>query len=164
MFCPGCRSEFRVEITFCQGCEVDLVEALDAVNLFDSIQNMENSLADRPLSPAMMGTQAELRRIQEDLYKERLPSILANAGVDIYQPGMAQQLYLMVLEEDLPKIATFLKKNHLESVQREGVVEEVSLGQISLCPACGGEAPGDAAECPECGLMLGVSEDLALES
>lgn len=159
MFCPECRSEFREEITFCQSCEVDLVGALETEDLFTSIQTMEGTLAEAELVPVVMGNPAELRRLQEGLYRERLPSVLANAGEGAYTPGTAAALYLMAQEEDLQKIGEYIKRANQESLHREGVVEEVSLGQITACPACGSEAPGEAAECPECGLMLGVSED-----
>lgn len=159
MFCPECRSEFRAEIVFCQSCEVDLVAALESEDLFTSIQKMEATLAEVALVPVVMGNPPELRRLQEGLYRERLPSVLANAGEGAYTPGTAAQLYLMAPEEDLPKIADYITRTNQESLHREGVVEEVSLGQISSCPACGSDAPTEAAECPECGLMLGVSED-----
>ena len=40
-----------------------------------------------------------------------------------------------------------------------GVVEEVSLGDSDVCPACSTALHPADEECPECGLCVGIAEN-----
>lgn len=159
MFCPACRSEFNVGIEFCQNCEVDLVDELEKASIFRSAEAMAAALDGKELRPIMVSSHVELEKVQQALAGQQIPSILANEDAGEFQAGVASRFFLMVDGDDFEKAGNFLNESWHEGVQREGIVEDVGLGDAEVCPACGNDVPSDAEECPECGLFLGLGEE-----
>ncbi|MED5464895.1 MAG: hypothetical protein VX699_09600 [Myxococcota bacterium] len=154
MFCPSCRAEFQAGVGFCKNCEVDLITELPDISMFKSPESMADALGDKELTPVIAASQDELQRMQRRLADQQILSVLAFGQSP--SPGVAPRLYLMVATEDIPRMGEFLNEMQDEQVVREGVVKEVALGEVTLCPACEAEAPMNAEECPDCGLMLGL--------
>lgn len=159
MFCPSCRSEFRIGISYCQNCEVDLIAELPQESIFQSTESMAEALKDKDLKPVLVASHVELIKVQDLLAAQQIPSILANEDAANYQPGVASRFFMMVAEEDVDKTIAFLNKSALEGFQREGIVQELTLEDSLKCPACNADAPPNAEECPECGLFLGFGEE-----
>ena len=159
MFCPACRSEFNVGVQFCQSCEVDLVNELDRESIFRSPEAMAEALDGRELRPIMVSSHVELEKVQQILSGHQIPSILANEDAGEFQAGVASRFFLMIDEDDFEKAGSFLNESWQEGVQREGIVEDIGLGDAEVCPACGTDVPSDSAECTECGLYLGLGEE-----
>jgi len=154
MFCPVCRAEFQGGVDFCQNCEVNLITDLPDISMFGSPESMADALGDKELTPVIAASQDELQRMQRRLADQQILSVLAFGQNP--SPGVAPRLYLMVATEDIPRMGELLNEMQDEQVVKEGVVKEVALGEVTLCPACEAEAPMSAEECPDCGLMLGL--------
>ena len=159
MFCPACRSEFNVGIEFCQNCKVDLVDELEGESIFRSPEAMAGALEGKELRPIMVSSHVELEKVQQVLAGHQIPSILANEDAGEFQAGVASRFFLMVDVDEFEKAGSFLNESWQEGVQREGVVEDVGLGDAEVCPACGNDVSPDSEECPECGLYLGLGEE-----
>ena len=159
MFCPSCRSEFRPGIDFCRNCEVSLLNELPDQSIFHSSEAMATALEGRELRPILVASHVELVKVQTQLGGHQIPSLLANEDGGDFQPGIASRFFLMVAEEDAQKAIQFVNNSALEGFKREGLVEKLTLGNTSECPACASEVPASSEECPECGLFLGLGED-----
>jgi hypothetical protein len=77
--------------------------------------------------------------------------------------GCGAKLQVLVREEDVQEVAQMVRDEWLESVRREGTVEQLvpmkingeTVGPDELaCPACGFAAPLQEGACADCGLQL----------
>ena len=62
-------------------------------------------------------------------------------------------MYLLVREEDMPRLAAVVESDWRDLVEREGVDPD-ELADGDGCPACGNSEPLAAGACSDCGLQL----------
>ena len=63
-------------------------------------------------------------------------------------------MYLLVKEEDMPRLASVVESDWRELVEREGIDPDELAGDCDGCPACGSAEPLAAGACTDCGLQL----------
>ena len=167
-FCPKCRSEYRSGIATCAHCEVPLVESLDALCKGMDESSMEEYLSDKELVIIARSNLVTLKRIKTLLCENNIANLLLREDACGCGPGGCggPTLSLAVAEQDLPRIAEVWHSDFQDLVQTvEGSADSspeavVDLGaEETVCPACGTKFSGKSAECPECGLFFGVSDD-----
>ena len=159
MHCPSCRSEFTIGIDYCKNCEVPLLDSLPDDSLFGSPEAMAKSLEGQKLQPILVDNHLELRKVQNALARQKIPTLIADDS-DMEAPvGVATRFYLMVSEYDFQQARNFLDESWSNGLQREGVVKDVSLENTEVCPACSAFVSCDVEECPECGLFLGLADE-----
>jgi hypothetical protein len=162
MYCPQCRSEFVDGVTFCQNCEVDLVDAIPDEDHLSSPEAMARALADKQLQAVMVGNHVALQETQRGMADAGIASVIApEAEGEAPAAGMHARFFLMVEETAVPAAASYFRSRWQQGLKTEGVMLEPADGEgtdeldASSCPACGADIPEDASECPDCGLTLG---------
>ncbi len=167
-FCPKCRSEFREGIVSCAHCEVALVESLEGQCKAMDERSMEEYLSDKELIIVAQSNLDVLKRIKTLLCENNIANLLLRDGVAGCGPGGCggPTLSLAVAEQDLPRLREVWHSDFEDLVQTvEGHIESTPEQVVDLaadettCPACGTVFSGKSAECPECGLFFGVSDD-----
>ena len=167
MYCPSCRGEFRAGITRCANCEVDLVAEAPDLDPYASPESMAALLAEAELRPVLLGTYEPARQAQGLLAGARIASVVAPEEDDDMQPGLHARFVLLVAEEDVGRARGFFEARFAAGVANEGLQlkdpesQEVDAEGALPCPACDTPVPADQAECPECGLFVGVAEELS---
>jgi len=162
MFCPKCRSEFVAAVTWCQSCEVGLVEELPAVDAFGSAEGMAALLAERELAVLMTGSHVELQKVQRLFAEQRIATVIAgDPEQEPSEAAMHPRFFLMVAEDEAARAMAAFRTDWKEGMAVEGLGDAAVLPEsIETCPACGVAVPAHVAECPECGLFLGEGEDV----
>lgn len=80
-YCPKCDEEYRAEIKVCADCAVELISGRDIIAIESARQrkqvtrSMELS-ADDDLVNIRKGTLLEMKKLQEVLAKEHIPSLI----------------------------------------------------------------------------------------
>lgn len=173
-FCPECRCEYRPEFTYCSGCQVHLVDSLDKARPRMDDESIIAYLREREVVPVAESTVDRLKPLSEAFLSQGLPCLMIreNCGSCSSGCGGGNKLQLIVAAEDLPAAQRLMKQEFLKLVttetddsgdaERLGRVVDV-MGAGNLCPACDAPLPQGAAECPDCGLYVGVPEELMSE-
>ena len=151
MFCPTCRSEFRVGIVWCANCEVDLVESIPEEDPFKDVDSMAKHLEGAVLVQLIAGDQTALREVQATLASNQVATIFGQDESPSARPG---RFALLTSEEDAPRAREFLTERWQQSVNEEGLGNSDELN-ADECPACGAALSETAEECAECGLFVG---------
>ncbi|MEE8409109.1 MAG: hypothetical protein V3T05_05860 [Myxococcota bacterium] len=158
MFCPKCRDEYVDTVAVCAHCEVDLVDAIPDDDVFASPESMSKALQGKDLEALFVGNHVALQDAQRNLAEQQFASVIAGEAADEIEPGMHARFFLMVRASELDAIRRYVQGQWDEGLVSEGLMLKQNTDVAAVeggCPACGTEMPGDAAECPECGLFLG---------
>lgn len=162
MFCPNCRSEYRSGFTQCGHCKVPLVASLAEATTLDEA-GVAAYFKGRNTVMVTQGALAMVREVHDVLASNGCVSRMVPMDDD--SGGVHNMFKLEIIQEDLDKARAISGNRWKEMVAREvGAPVEareavLAAGQETECPACGHKfIPADTAtaECPECGLFLGV--------
>lgn len=79
---------------------------------------------------------------------------------DVEFPDGQPRVEVRVKDADAESAEDALRAAWKAHVSREGTDAEGAETAIDACPACGADVPLDVEECPDCGLVVGVSGDM----
>lgn len=166
-YCPECRAEYRDGIASCAHCEVPLIATLPEVGVCASTATMAAYLRERELVAILAGGIDDVMEVQEMLRVRSVPTMVVQPE-ELAGPGMHAVYQLALLEDDLERARTIYADHWHDGLQLEGLGHDgigpddeaidLEAGGPIVCPACNETfTPVDAqAECPGCGLTLGV--------
>lgn len=111
------------------------------------------ALGEEELIPATHGSLDDIKRMREECLAADIPVAVLPPS----QPG--DKFLLLVRQQDMPKVMTFLQREWRAEIEREGMGAglfgvEAKEGEEPPCPACGTAAPLVDGACSECGLQL----------
>lgn len=148
-YCPNCDDEFRPDIGRCSDCGGELVDRYEDE---EGGPPAEQEAPSEPEAPSVV--YLPMFSCMEAATLKQAADTLAAAGIAFRASGCATGFQLHVRESDRSAAATALRG-------RQGVLAvpddaAPSVGpEGGACPACGAAVPAAAAECPECGLVVG---------
>lgn len=166
-YCPVCDEEYRADIGMCADCLVALVSGRERIADEQKVwqqratRSMELSAED-DLVGVRKGPLLEMKKLQQLLARERIPSLIAaeksgTCGKGCCGTEMFLQIRradgeeaLQVLARDFQR-STALDHHDLSHVRS---VYDSQAGQ-TMCPACGFRFSPTTATCPDCGLCFG---------
>lgn len=118
------------------------------------------------LVTVFIGDLNNCRERLHELAEEKIPSIIV-AYSDVVSAMGPPTLQLQVLREDLPDVAKVFAEIWEEVLDTEGLhvsgPDVIDFSQDTIvCPGCESELSEltEDGECPECGLFLGLPEDI----
>ena len=164
LFCPECRTEYRDGFDTCYDCEVPLVHAeeLDraAARVGGSATRSTEGLQVLRLGPFW-----ELSEIVKHMRDKGVPCALA----EVDRPeggsscGKVRGTFGILVKTDDMEWARETHEAYIQGIfERDGADRVESVVDLdagpSACPACGETVLQGKAECPSCGLYLGVPE------
>jgi hypothetical protein len=160
MYCPQCRGEYQDHVTMCAHCEVELVAELPPEDEFSSDEAMARFLRDKELEALVVANHVELQRLQRELAKERIATVIVGDDEHHAELGLPQRFYLMVAKEDFERSRDFFQQRWQSGLNTEGLMVHGRPDAVTadVCPACGTKVGEGTSECPECGLFLGDAE------
>jgi hypothetical protein len=120
----------------------------------------EQALDGAELVPCGQAGVAEAKEIQSACLAADIPMLLGRDNHCV--KGCAPKLYLLVREDDVPRVAGVMKQRGAEVMMKSGIdPASIRLGveagedEEPPCPACGSKGALVEGACPECGLQLG---------
>jgi hypothetical protein len=166
MYCPVCDDEYRADIKMCADCGVALISGRDKIAAEAATQQRKTSrsmelTADDDLVNIRKGPVLEMKKLQQLLAKEYIPSLIAGeksancgkgcCGTDIFLQIRREdgELAMGVLAKDFQR-STALDHHdlsHAHAVYEQGASQTV-------CPACGFRFSPTTPTCPDCGLCF----------
>lgn len=96
-FCPNCEAEYRVEVTVCPDCELDLVPALTAENRVHDVSEGE------PVKFQSFSNSAEAEMVRETLDRNGIRAFVQGGEFAVIPSSFSQEVVVMVDERDLPR-------------------------------------------------------------
>jgi hypothetical protein len=149
MFCPVCRSEYRLGFTRCGTCEVDLVPELRAESAAAVRRGTD---AARDLGPLVdycgFLSLDEARQARDGLRARGLASeIVIRDPAEADAPG-AEEYWLRVPAGAFRQVRGILGYDAVEDAE-EAAAESVS------CSECGASVEAEESFCPQCGSRFG---------
>ena len=163
-YCPDCRSEYLSEITECAACGVPLVVELSGPSFMGS-QEHAAYFSGQALELVTLGSLDMCREIRELLEKDGVPARIV-ASDEIAETPVHMRMRLEIVAADLPRAQQVMAGHWREVVAAEGADADqaksaaLDSGGETECPGCAARfipLSTSGAECPECGLFLGVS-------
>jgi len=115
----------------------------------------EELLEEAELVPVAQASLPEAKRLLEECLAADIPVLLGRD--DHCTSGCSPTLMLMTRGEDAPRVVELMRARWRSLVELEGTLAEAggATGEGEMpCPACGTAVPDDAAECPDCGLVV----------
>lgn len=161
MFCPVCKSEYLPGFAQCGHCKVPLVEALTPGVLLDDV-GVKAYFEGKNTIMVTQGAGVLCQEVQNILDEGGCPARIVPLDEDANMHAMFR---LLITEADLEKAKGILGQRWQAMVTGEGLAAApdreavLAEGTETECPACGHKfSPEDpeSAECPECGIFLGV--------
>lgn len=152
-YCPDCGEEYVHHAAQCADCGVALV--LEP----PSVGGPVGALPERDrLVAVRSGETSWVRGLAEELSAAGIPSRVERGESEPSRRGHGPRLTLYVRPEDAPRAAEI--DATYARTQVPDLPEEASSGwaETEGCPACGTALADDAAECPECGLVIAPAE------
>lgn len=148
--CPECGEEYLATVLVCADCDVSLVADAPARVATRELPPVEQLVCVREASLAIaqglsdrLADEGITHRIQVQPSPEQDPSQPRRPGTMPYG--------VYVLEADA-QAAAVVDRAYMRS-QLPDLDAEAETGNEG-CPACGAPVAPDAAECPDCGLVL----------
>jgi hypothetical protein len=168
MFCPKCDAEYRPGFVECANCKVALVEVLEELTVGEQADTLA---VGRARSSPELGHLVEVHGHKYDFMRlftlseaKEVAEVLKGAGiasllvpVEEEFPDHRHLLEVRVHAERLGEAEAAVRADFERRVAEEGVGGELAHTAVDACPACGAHVPLDAAECPDCGLVVGVA-------
>ncbi|MDF1565570.1 MAG: hypothetical protein P1V51_21210 [Deltaproteobacteria bacterium] len=164
-YCPACRSEFREGFDHCASCDRALVDELPDVSL-EGIEAVEAAVRSGEAIIVARGSLQDVRRMQEVLADFRVPAVVTGDAASCTSGSCSATYDVAVHPDSVRDAQNALAANYQAMLVNEGVdpasvegVVELESGGETQCPACETLfVPEDAAsaECPDCGLFLGI--------
>ncbi len=173
-YCPNCRSEFREGFTECKPCGgVALVDVLPETlelpeeELEDTVPvglmssrdiGQVIEMAGRKIDTARVVTIKDAHEFLRILVAARIRCAMVPLG-EVEFPDGQPRVEVRVRTADGDAAEEALRAAWQAHVEREGTDAETAETALDACPACGANVPLDVEECPDCGLVVGVSGD-----
>lgn len=164
-YCPRCRSEFQMQVLECLDCggptdvrDDEIAFEYPEVDLPPEQEDEDDDEGARPEREPAIPRDAEVVPVRVAAYGWILDLADALKARDIpfviAEQPKNQQFGLFVRVEDGETAAAIDREVFLS-----GLAEEIPEMREGACPACDTDIPSGAVECPECGLILAVSEE-----
>ena len=96
-FCPNCEAEYRVGISVCPDCELELVPELTPENRIHDIGEAE------PVPLRSFSNSAEAAMVRETLEKNGIRAFVEGGDFAVIPSSFSQEVVVMVDERDLPR-------------------------------------------------------------
>lgn len=153
--CLVCGEEYSLEAQVCVECGGRLVFEREYEQRFVPLDESERMVC-----------------VREDAagYLEELGAVMKSGGIrnmikfhQTCTTGKAcRTLYgLYVKPEDEAAARDIIRKHWLKDAPEQGATYEYSEQELKgICPACSAMIPEKSVECPECGLVVGVEEEV----
>lgn len=171
-FCPQCHAEYRPGFEACATCEgVALVAELPKlVKLTDGEETLPVQIAssgDSESRRVRVGDiEVDLDRAYPVTVAAELKQVLIESGhaalikeiQGIEFPGGEVRYEVHVRKDDHAEAEKALREVWAQMSAAEGLGDGASGVDAGQCPACGAKVPMNVADCPDCGLCVGVGE------
>lgn len=161
-FCPDCRAEYRLGIERCAHCDVALIPELPDSPPETSLEGARTYIAQRNAVIIAMSSLEPSREMRNQLLDAGIPCMIVAAEHDeeAELANMHERFHVIVAEDDLDRVSEQLAGRFQSMVEREGIVDGLTVAEVQedgavLCPACGHTGQLVDGECAECGLFLG---------
>ena len=128
-FCPGCRSEYRPELSHCADCGLDLVPALPE---------------SRPAEPDL--ELVEVHQTWGEIDAQLIRAQLESAGIDSILRGEAIRFIHGFNLNNLAKVKILVRAD--EADEARSILSELPE---NFCAKCGAAAMPGVDPCPACG-------------
>jgi hypothetical protein len=166
-YCPVCDEEYRSNIKRCVDCAVDLVSghekiaAEQGLKAKKSVRSLELSEND-DLVTIRKGTLLEIKKLQQLLAKEYIPSLIVGEKTQNCGKGCcATEIFLQIKRSDGEEASAILHRDFKRTtgldhhdLSHVDAVYNPAAGQ-TVCPACGFRFSPTTSTCPDCGLCFG---------
>jgi predicted RNA-binding Zn-ribbon protein involved in translation (DUF1610 family) len=146
--CPECGEEFRPEIVRCSDCGAMLEDRWEGEEAGTSVPS-----APVPPPEEAPGTYVVIYASDRAADLEPVAARLGGAGLPFRVKAAAGSFVLLAREEDRERLTTCL--GDLLGEPTGSSAHEGGSAEHHRCPACDHELAANAAECPECGLVVG---------
>ncbi len=150
LFCPQCGGEYLATALECADCRIPLVHELAEVEELPLVDELTCVRA------ASIGWAQQLSgRLAEAGISHRIQVVDDDGQEDVRRtPNQRLPFGVYVLEADLAA-ARGIDEEHMRG-EIPDLPDELDAPPGEGCPACGADFAADAAECPDCGLALGI--------
>jgi hypothetical protein len=146
MFCPECRDEYRPGFTRCAGCDVELVESLDAPEPSRPAPVLAEVAAEEATANFCgFLTLEEARDARNKLREAKLPAEILIRDVPGGNAGQTgqEEYWLRVRPQDFRATVGIVGFTPVEAEEAEDAFK---------CSACGTTVHATDDACPGCGL------------
>lgn len=164
-YCPSCGDEYRVGISECAACCIELISG--QAKLQQAMAEQE-SFEGRPMdiSPEdnlvtlRKGPLKDMKYLQKLLAEERIPAVIAGDENSCGKGCCGSDMYLQIKEEDSGPALEILARDFAQSTSLDShdlsnaTVVFDQLAKETVCPACGCRFSPTVGACPECGLCF----------
>lgn len=152
--CPRCRSEYYPHVETCAGCGAVLLSAEEHAGR----QEAKRRCLEQPLEDPVALREGEARWMEElhgVLIDEGIPCRL-HSDPECRRGCCGGTCRLLVSRRDAERADGRIEEYFAEIHPEVRASRELlSRGK---CPACQGDVEADAIECPDCGLILLITE------
>ncbi len=152
--CPDCATEYFAHISQCADCNTDLLTPEDN----EKIQNNRQQCRDKALENPVTVREGELGWMDElfnVLIDSDIPCVLTSDAA-CNKSCCGGSFQLLVSEKDGERAKERIEEYYAE-IDPELRASNEMMNQ-GKCPACGHAVGPDTAECPDCGLILIITD------
>ena len=128
-FCPGCRSEYRLEFSHCADCDLDLVPALPE---------------PRPAEPDL--ELVEVHQTWGEIDAQLIRAHLESVGIDSILRGEAIRFIHGFNLNNLAKVKILVRADDV--AEARAILSDLPE---NFCAKCGAVVMPDVGPCPACG-------------
>jgi hypothetical protein len=152
--CPDCTTEYFAHIENCADCGSVLLSPEE----HERVQEDRKRCKEKILEDTVVLKDGDLKWIDE------LYNVLINAGIPCAvnadtgcKKGCCGNPYQLLVSREHAEKANELVEEHYTKLHPEIQVSREMMSQGN-CPACSSPVDPNAAECPDCGLVLIINE------
>jgi len=152
--CPDCATEYLPHIAQCADCDTDLLTPEDNLKIQDERQQCRDKALENPVI-VREGDLKWLDELFNALIDSEIPCMVtSDAGCNKSCCGGTYQL--LVSAQDGERAKERIEEYYAE-IDPELRASNEMMRQ-GKCPACGHTVGPDAADCPDCGLTLIITD------
>lgn len=170
-FCPECRSEFREGFETCAPCGVSLViELAPEIAVGGTVEEIEAAVEAGTAVVIAQGNHQAVGQMRILLADRRVPAMVIGDPDSCVDGGVCTVFQVVVAPGGVEPARAALAEHYQDMIVAQGLdlaaagaAVELESGEDIRCPACNEEFRPTSvadAECPDCGLFLGVPEGL----
>jgi hypothetical protein len=164
-YCPKCNDEYRLEISVCAACGLELLTGAQMLEQAAGVsahksQPMAKIESDDKLISLQKGNLLDMKRVKSLLAEHSIPAVLVKDQQCRSGCCGGVEVIVQIRLEDTERAAVLLQKEYERTTGMEfqGDQTEDSIfnpdAQLAVCPACGHTFPPDGPDCPDCGLCF----------